>query len=123
MLHILKCYLFLYSNAGTWCASYYQYGIKYSIPSHPLNFNECVHGYGRDDIGEFTITGIYSIETLRMGITKTYKLGTGDRKQNLGHNVEIQLDWNEKINEFRGKWYVQTSMYHGDGEYRFKFIE
>ncbi|CAF4389171.1 unnamed protein product, partial [Rotaria sordida] len=35
-----------------------------------------ITGSGSDDIGTFTINGIYSVETRRIGLTKTYTRGT-----------------------------------------------
>ncbi|CAF1145022.1 unnamed protein product [Didymodactylos carnosus] len=82
-----------------------------------------VTGYGSDKIGDYTVEGTWSDKTLRMAIIKQYKLGTGNNpSQNLGHKVQIQLKWNEKENQFDGKWYVQTSKYHGEDQYRLQFI-
>jgi hypothetical protein len=80
-----------------------------------------VTGSGSDDIGTFTIDGIYSTTTLRIGLTKTYQKGTGNLFQNLGHQVTIQLTWNEKNQQFKGKWYVKTSKYRGEDKFRLKF--
>ncbi|CAF4087681.1 unnamed protein product, partial [Adineta steineri] len=80
-------------------------------------------GSGVDDIGSFTIDGTYSNETNRIGLTKQYQIGTGDPSQNLGHQVIIQVTWNEKNNQFEGKWYVQTKKYHGEGKFQLKFDE
>ncbi|CAF5025602.1 unnamed protein product, partial [Rotaria sp. Silwood1] len=62
-----------------------------------------VTGSGSDDVGVFTIDGIYSFDTNRIGLTKTYQLDTGDRSENLGHQVIIQLTWNAQNRHFNGK--------------------
>jgi hypothetical protein len=80
-----------------------------------------VTGSGSDDVGVFTIDGIYSTETNRIGLKKTYELGTGDRSDNLGHQVKIQLTWNTQNRQFEGKWYVEQSKHHDDGEFVLKF--
>ncbi|CAF1582298.1 unnamed protein product [Didymodactylos carnosus] len=112
--------------SGLWNGYYHQYGQWNALPNHSLTFNksnQTVTGYGSDNIGDYTVEGTWSDKTLRMAITKQYKLGTGNNpSQNLGHKVQIQLKWNEKENEFDGKWYVQTSKYHGEDQYRLKFI-
>ncbi|CAF1539891.1 unnamed protein product, partial [Rotaria sordida] len=80
-----------------------------------------ITGSGSDDIGTFTIDGIYSVETRRIGLTKTYTRGTGNQLENLGHQVIIQLTWNVQNDQFEGKWYVQTSKYHGENRFELKF--
>ncbi|CAF1532266.1 unnamed protein product, partial [Rotaria sordida] len=62
-----------------------------------------VAGSGTDDVGTFTIDGIYSSKTHRIGLTKTYQRGTGNPSENLGHRVIIQLTWNAQNNQFKGK--------------------
>ncbi|CAF3595305.1 unnamed protein product [Adineta steineri] len=113
-------------QSGTWSGQYYQYGGWHGPYRCSLSFNSQlmnVSGSGVDDIGSFTIDGTYSNETHRIGLTKQYQLGTGDPSQNLGHQVIIQLTWNEKNNQFEGKWYVQTKKYHGDGKFQLKLDE
>jgi len=108
-------------TSGGWKGKYYQYGRWHGPHQFCLFFDSqrmTVQGSGSDDVGGFTIDGVYSTETGRMGLTKTYKAGTGDIKENLGHKVTIQLTWNSKTNEFEGTWYVQTSKYNGRGAYK-----
>ena len=81
-----------------------------------------VTGSGSDDIGTFTIDGTYSVKTRRIGLTKKYQVGTGNPSENLGHQVTIQLTWNAQNNQFEGKWYVQTSKYHGEDKFELKFV-
>jgi hypothetical protein len=82
-----------------------------------------ITGSGTDDVGTFTVDGIYSVKTSRVGLTKRYQAGTGDPSENLGHQVTIQLTWNTQNNRFEGKWYVQTSKYHGENKFELKFNE
>ncbi|CAF4295133.1 unnamed protein product, partial [Adineta steineri] len=70
---------------------------------------------------KFTINGIYSHETSRLGLSKKYQLGTGNKTENLGHTVTIQLTWNKTSNQFEGKWYVQTNKYRGNDKFQLKF--
>ncbi|CAF1354705.1 unnamed protein product, partial [Rotaria sordida] len=65
-----------------------------------------VKGSGTDDVGCFTIVGIYSTRTLRMGLKKIYRAGTGNPRENLGYTVTIQLKWNSNTNQFEGKWII-----------------
>ncbi|CAF1504515.1 unnamed protein product [Adineta steineri] len=64
-----------------------------------------VSGSGLDNIAAFTIDG------------------TGGQSQNFGHEVIIQLTWNEKNNKFEGDWYVQTKKYYGEDKFQLKFDE
>jgi len=80
-----------------------------------------VTGKGLDDVGDFTIDGIFSSENLRLALTQKYQAGTGDLKENFGHTSTIQLKWNSSNKEFQGMWFVQTSTYSGNGEFKLKF--
>jgi hypothetical protein len=72
-------------------------------------------------ISVFTIDGCYSNRTSRIGLTKSYQLGTGNRSQNFGHQVLIQLVWNSETRQFEGKWYVQTKKYRAEDKFELKF--
>lgn len=112
--------------SGTWVSRYYQYGKWHDPYELELSFDSenCqVTGSGSDDVGQFIIVGIYSTKTLRMGLKKTYKYGTGNPRENLGHTVAIQLKWNQERSCFLGKWFVQTSQYHGENMWELKFHE
>jgi hypothetical protein len=82
-----------------------------------------VTGWGSDNIGTFSIDSNYSVKTNRSGLTKIYQSGTGNPSENLGHEMIIQLIWNEKNHQFEGKWYVQTSKYRGKDKFELKFTE
>lgn len=111
-------------QSGIYMSHYYQYGKWHGPYEMVLKFDpqsSKITGWGCDDVGKFTVQGIYSHQTRRIGLTKTYIAGTGDRKQNLGHNVEIQLTENVKLQQFEGKWYVQTSRYRGDDRFILRY--
>lgn len=72
-------------------------------------------------MGAFTIDGIYSSQTRRIGLTKIYQRDTGDSFENVGHQVTIQLTWNAHKYLFAGKWYVQTHRYHGEDAFELVF--
>ncbi|CAF3372279.1 unnamed protein product [Rotaria sp. Silwood1] len=111
-------------QSGIWSNRYFQYGNWHGPYQLSLSFDPqsmIITGSGSDDVGTFTIHGTYSIETYRMGFTKIYQQGTGNSSENLGHQVTIQLTWNAQNNQFEGKWYVQTSKYHGEDKFELKF--
>ncbi|CAF4090130.1 unnamed protein product [Rotaria sp. Silwood1] len=111
-------------QSGIWSSRYFQYERWHGPHSFLLSFNSQsmkITGSGSDDIGVFTINGIYSTETNRIGLTKTYQLGTGNPLENLGHQVTIQLTWNAQSSQFEGKWYVKTSQYGGQDTFQLKF--
>ena len=110
-------------HSGTWFSKYYQYRKWHGPHRLTLNFDPTqmtVSGTGCDDVGTFKITGLYSTKTQRLGLTKTYKSGTGNLKENLGHTVTIQLHWNPRNKQFEGKWYVQTRKYRGENVFELK---
>jgi hypothetical protein len=82
-----------------------------------------VTGSGSDDVGAFTIEGIYSTKTNRIDLTKTYQLDTDNCSENLENQITIQLTWNTQNRQFEGKWYAQTGTCHDDGEFMLKPFE
>lgn len=111
-------------QSGAWTSRYYQYRRWHGPQRLSLKFDHIamkVSGAGSDDVGSFTVTGIFSTETQRLGLTKKYRLGTGNASENLGHSVTIQLYWNPNTNQFEGKWYVQTKKYGGEDKFELKF--
>jgi hypothetical protein len=111
-------------QSGIWSSQYFQYNRWHGPHQFRLSF-KChsmkVTGSGSDDVGVFTIDGIYSTETNQIDLKKTYELGTGDRSENLRHPVTIQLTWNTENRQFEGKWYVEQSKHHDDDEFVLKF--
>lgn len=112
--------------SGYWIARYYQYEKWHGPFDVILYFNDqtmAVTGTGTDDIGTYTIDGLYSHQSQRIGLTKTYQLGTGCSSENLGHSVIIQLLWNSNLCHFEGKWYVRTTKFYGEDKFELKFCE
>ena len=110
-------------ESGPWLSRYFQYTTWHGYHQQTLNFDTktlTVTGSGKDDVGEFTIKGGYSIDLQRLALRKTYRLGTGNITQNLGHTVLIQVTWNPNQNQFVGKWYVRTHKYQGEGPFQLK---
>ena len=103
---------------GGYSGYYKQYGQNHPMNRFGLKFvHNVVTGNGTDCVGDYKIRGIYSMETYRMALNKTYIRGTGNKYQNLGHTVRIRLEFNEKKNEFKGDWYVKTDKYEGCGKW------
>lgn len=107
---------------GTYLGHYRQYGKRYPMYDIELEFDgdRNVSGSGSDCVGDYNITGIYSIHTARMQLDKTYIKGTGDWNENLGHTVKIKLEYNQSKKEFSGPWYVHTHKYQGTGKWVIK---
>lgn len=108
---------------GLWFSRYYQFNTWHLPQQLSLSFNRYtnqVSGGGIDEIGSYTIDGIFSMNTFRMALTKLYQAGTGDPTQNLGHAVIVQLIWDSKHNLFRGKWYIHTNKYRGEDKFELK---
>ena len=113
-------------ETGTWSFLYRQYGRWHGPYQLLLSFNHSsskVTGHGSDDVGDFTIDGIFSSKNLRLGLTQKYKAGTGNPRENLDHTSIIQLRWNSSKKEFDGKWYVKTYKYSGNGDFKLKVEE
>ncbi|UJR12043.1 hypothetical protein I4U23_016221 [Adineta vaga] len=92
---------------GTWVSRYHQYHEWHKQDYLLLSFDSLklkVEGKGHDNVGTYTVSGIYSTETQRIGLIKTYQQGTGNPLENLGHSVVIQLLWNSKESQFEGIW-------------------
>ena len=110
-------------ESGLWTSRYYQYNGWHGPYRLSLLFNpetRSVSGSGSDDVGTYTIVGIYSTRTNRMGLTKSYQTGTGDLQENLGHNVTIQMAWNSIQSQFEGRWFVRTNAYSGEDNFELK---
>ncbi|CAF1199420.1 unnamed protein product [Adineta steineri] len=110
--------------SGQWISRYFQYKKWHGSHLFSLSFNheqQKVTGSGKDDIGEFSIDGIYSFNTRRIGLTKKYQKGTGNSSQNLEHTVIIQLKWDSQKQLFHGKWYVKTKKYQGEDKFELQF--
>ena len=110
-------------RSGLWESQYFQYDKFHGPHQVQLSFDveqSKVTGSGSDDVGTYSIDGIYSTQTCRMGLTKTYQYGTGNPLENFGHNVIIQLEWKRESKQFEGKWYVRTKKFVGSGAFKLK---
>lgn len=111
-------------ESGPWSSRYYQYSAWHGPHALTLNFDRgmsTIRGEGTDDVGNYTVEGVFSIETHRMGLTKTYRAGTGNSRENFGHSVTLQLAWNPANEQFEGKWFIQTARYRGEDKFQLKF--
>ena len=68
------------------------------------NDEETVNGEGIDCIGNYHINGIYSSDTNRMAIDKTYYNDKNEEKA----IMRIRVKWNGK-DTFKGHWIMTTS--------------
>ncbi|CAF4594569.1 unnamed protein product [Rotaria sp. Silwood2] len=92
-------------ETGIWSFRYYQYDKWHGPYRVSLTFDRSlgkVTGQGTDDVGIFTIDGIFSSENFRLALTQIYEAETGDPTENLGHTSTIQLTWNSNNNQFEG---------------------
>ena len=89
---------------GEFSGNYKEYGKTYPMNNFQLNFIDgIVIGSGSDKVGDYDIKGIYSDDTQRMALDKTYIEGTGDCIENLGHTVKITLEFDIQKGEFKEK--------------------
>ncbi len=127
--------------AGNYVGLYWQSGRTHPIPAQALSCTPTVadgthgtvDGSGYDDVGQFYVRGEYAQSALRL--TKTYRLGTGNPRENLGHTVTLRLtlcelhavlaDKSRELSRygapanavgFYGTWHVRTRHYNGDAE-------
>eukprot|EP01084_Bolivina_argentea_P189873 326426_1 len=104
---------------------YYTYKRKTNVVEkhHPTNVNlefvqqqQEIIGSGTDNVGDYTMNGVYSINTLRIALRKKYIQGTGNSilrdgtSGNKGHFVEIRLQYDPEISQFVGQWYICISI-------------
>ena len=73
-----------------------------------------------DKIGDYQMNGTFNPQNGRMVLNKKYIIGTGDKWENLGHNVRIRLQWNKDQKQFDGTFYVKTNRYEGTGLWSIK---
>lgn len=81
-------------QSGIWSSRYFQYNNWHGPHEFTLSFDPQsmkVTGSRSDNVGTFTIDGLYSYQTRRIGLTKQYQAGIGNPCQNLGHQMIIQL--------------------------------
>lgn len=111
--------------SGTWRGYYNQYGFTHAVCEFNLVINgDTVRGSGVDDVGSYSIDGLYGEGTGRLAFQKRYVRGskaTNGRvsRENLGHGVEYRgecagPDLGQGV---RGLWYVETAFYKGWGRF------
>ena len=119
---------------------YWQYGTSHVIPAQAVACTPAADGdggtttgNGQDDVGQFTLDGVY--KAAKLALLKHYILGTGDAKENSGHTVTLRLTCcqvekalPERADELRrwgmppgcvgffGTWHVRVPNYEGDAE-------
>jgi len=103
--------------SGKWKGYYYQYGMDHGLLPFQFNFEGMrVTAQGSDDVGDYSIEGVYNNETLRIAFGKTYKLGTGNSHENKGHTVEYRGMRNQNAAQgIQGTWYVRANTHYGLG--------
>ncbi|CAF3801621.1 unnamed protein product [Rotaria sp. Silwood1] len=108
-------------QSGFYNMRYYQYFKWHGPFLTQFEFdNRNVQGNGTDDVGSFDVTGSYSTDDNCMTLQKKYKRGTGDPRENLGHEVKIDLKWNDQTQQFEGQWIVRTENYSGQDKFELK---
>lgn len=96
-------------KSGLWSMRYLQNEEWHESNRFTIWFNHetlTMTGIGNDYIGTFTVDGVFSSVSNRMGLSKKYQEGTGDPKENFGQTVTIQVTLNSRRTQFEGKWYV-----------------
>jgi hypothetical protein len=128
--HVQQCPEF---PSGAWRGYYNQYGARQSLFNFDLRFNfkrlsarqgggtsniGNVSGAGVDGVGSYKISGTCNRRTGRLGFSKKYILGTGDRHENKGHSVEYKGTVQGSLAAgVRGAWDVRTANYSGTGDF------
>ncbi|CAF1121877.1 unnamed protein product [Adineta ricciae] len=95
-------------ESGLWNYGYKQFNQFFGPFRQQVTFNrqtKTVHGYGRDNVGQYILNGTFSERTGQIRMTQTYQLGTGDPKLNLGHQDLLQFNLNSSRNVFEGVAY------------------
>lgn len=106
--------------SGLWLCRYLENG-KWRKTNHLLllfNYEtNQVNGSGTDYHGSFHIEGIFSRESARMALTKTYP----KTSQQQNERIFIQLTWNSNNRLFQGKWYIHTKTYRAENKIFLKY--
>lgn len=116
--------IILWCQSGLWTSRYFQYDSWHG----PFELWLCVDhltqmmtGFGTDDVGDYYICGSYSYMANMINLTKNYRRRTGNPFENLGHSVQIQLQWNQRSGQFEGIWRVKTSIYYELQKFELRF--
>ena len=111
-------------KSGVWSSRYLQETRWHGPYRHLLSFDQQtskVSGCGQDEIGPFSIDGLFSLNTGRLAFTKAYTLQNAHSSIYTRHRLIVQLSWNEETRQFEGKWYVQTKTYRAENRFYLKF--
>lgn len=108
---------------GSYFGSFHEYGSmeKLSMKRFNLTFTnnnndeETVNGQGTDCIGFYHINGIYSSDTNRMALNKTY-LNDKDEEKAI---MRVRVKWNGK-DKFKGHWIMTSSHGSKQGKWMIK---
>lgn len=118
--------------SGLYQGCYSQYGKLHDVLSFELKISESkVIGWGKDDVGTYNLSG--DLAGKWVALEKTYCKGTGDRNENKGHTVFMQLEYcaiptspeNLEAQKARncgasywfiGSWIIKTRKYSGSGK-------
>jgi hypothetical protein len=110
-------------QSGLWTGQYFQAN-EWHTYQLSLVFNKqalTVSGSGTDDVGTFSIDGIYSINSRRIAFTKKYERDTENPSENFGHTVTVQAKWNSTEGQFEGKWYVEVNKYRAKNKFQLSY--
>jgi len=125
--------------AGNYVGIYWQYGSTHPIAAQELacmlsdEVSGTAAGHGFDDVGTFSLSGVFKLA--KLCLTKQYQLGTGNPRENSGHQVQLRLtccelhaalpqrslvlqQWGAPLGVvgFYGSWHIRTHRYNGDAE-------
>eukprot|EP00746_Dinoflagellata_sp_MGD_P124480 gnl/MRDRNA2_/MRDRNA2_59080_c0_seq1.p1 gnl/MRDRNA2_/MRDRNA2_59080_c0~~gnl/MRDRNA2_/MRDRNA2_59080_c0_seq1.p1 ORF type:complete len:326 (-),score=52.06 gnl/MRDRNA2_/MRDRNA2_59080_c0_seq1:52-1029(-) len=111
--------------SGTWRGYYNQYGSRHAVCEFKLAFDgDRMHGNGVDDVGSYSIDGLYGQGSGRISFRKQYVRGSPAAngrisQENLGHYVEYRGECagTDLGHGVRGLWYVETALYRGSGRF------
>lgn len=76
-----------------------------------------VFGKGEDEMGRYSVKGVYSPTTRRMGLEKYYQTGPTESDRNSRPKVTIQVQWNGSASGFEGKYYLKHGKQHAEQKY------
>eukprot|EP00927_Polykrikos_kofoidii_P007725 TRINITY_DN13170_c0_g1_i1.p1 TRINITY_DN13170_c0_g1~~TRINITY_DN13170_c0_g1_i1.p1 ORF type:complete len:295 (-),score=31.38 TRINITY_DN13170_c0_g1_i1:114-941(-) len=115
--------------SGAWRGFYQQYGQSWSVADFTFEFDiprGCLQGGGVDQVGEYSVTGIFAEDGSGISFTKAYIRGSRavngftNHRENRGHCVEYR---GKRVGAslgqgFKGNWYVDIpGGYSGSGAF------
>ena len=75
-----------------------------TLTFHP-QAGHVIHGRGRDHLGVFVASGVYSPRTLRMGFDKIYQSDSAKGTTQARRDT-VQVRWNSETRSFQGTSYL-----------------